>query len=140
MQPALSLPLETHASSPALARSHALELVGPLGSREFSSDTGLIVTELVANAVIHGGPPIRLEIVVHRTFIGVEVFDGSSARPVMRSIDGAGTSGRGLRLVNAIASRWGTRARLDGKVVWCELHRDEAKMLSVQQPAVPTSS
>ncbi len=135
MRPALSLPLETHASSPALARSHALELVAPLGSREFSADTGLIVTELVANAVIHGGQPIRLEIAVHRTFICVEVFDGSSARPVMRSIDGAGTSGRGLRLVNAIASSWGTRARLDGKVVWCQLHRDEAEILAIGQPS-----
>ena len=135
MQPALSLPLEAHASSAALARSHASELVAPLASREFTADTGLLVTELVANAVIHGGPPIRLEIVVHRTFLCIEVFDGSLAPPVMRSIDKAEPSGRGLRLVDAIASSWGTRARLDGKVVWCELHRDTAEILPIGQPS-----
>jgi anti-sigma regulatory factor (Ser/Thr protein kinase) len=122
MQPALSVPLESHPSSPGLARSYALELVAPWASPEFAMDTCLLVTELVANAVIHGGSRIRLEIIVQRTFICVEVFDGSFVRPVIRPNVGGSTTGRGLQLVNAIATSWGTRPHPDGKVVWFELH------------------
>ncbi len=133
MRPTLSLPLKDHVSSPTRARCSARELMAPLASFECAADTGLLVTELVANAVVHGGPPIHLEIVVHRTFIGIEVFDSSEALPVMRGVGGTDTAGRGLRLVDAIASSWGTRTRLDGKVVWCELLRDQAESLPIGQ-------
>jgi anti-sigma regulatory factor (Ser/Thr protein kinase) len=126
MRPALSVPLETHPSSATLARSYALDLVAPWASGEFTADTGLLVTELVANAVLHGAAPIHLELFVHRPFVGIEVFDGSSVRPVVRPLGGEMSSGRGLRLVDAIATSWGTRARIDGKVVWCELHETQA--------------
>ena len=122
MQSALSVPLRVDPSSPTLARSHAVALVAPWASDDFAADTGLLVTELVANAVMHGEAPIHLEIIVHRTFICVEVSDGSFVQPVMRPIGRESASGRGLRLVDAIATSWGTRPRLDGKVVWFELY------------------
>jgi len=131
MRPALSVPLEPHPSSATLARSHALDLVAPWASREFAADMGLLVTELVANAVLHGAAPIHLELFVDPPSIGIEVFDGSFVPPVMRQLGVEITSGRGLRLVDAIATSWGTRARIDGKVVWCELHENQAEQLPV---------
>ena len=122
MQPKLSLPLEPVATSPALARARAVELVTPWTSPELVADTGLLVTELVANAVFHGGSRIRLDLSVHPGLhVHAEVFDSSLDPPVLRPLDRDSVSGRGLRLVDAIACAWGTRVGLDGKIVWFEL-------------------
>lgn len=51
----------------------------------------------------------------------VEVTDGSSRRPVRREIDGEVTSGRGLVLLDALASDWGVEPRGDSKCVWFDL-------------------
>jgi hypothetical protein len=62
-----------------------------------------------------------MDILVDTPFaIRVEVFDGSFTLPVMQDVPSDGLSGRGLRLVEAIATCWGARQRVDGKVVWCE--------------------
>jgi len=131
MEPALSLPLAPDPSSPAVARSHALELVRPWASEVFASDTALVVTELVANSVLHAGTDLSMEISVETPItIRVEVFDGSFILPVLQEASSDAVSGRGLRLVDAIATCWGARQRMDGKVVWCEL-RDEIAVSAV---------
>lgn len=84
----------------------------------------LLVTELVANAVIHGRGDVLLTVARDRTTLRVEVSDGSTARPVL--VDGSALreSGAGLRLVDALATRWGAGTRTDGrpgKSVWFTL-------------------
>lgn len=84
----------------------------------------LLVTELVANAVIHGTGDVLLTVERRRDTLRVEVSDGSTTAPVL--VDGSGLreSGAGLRLVDALATRWGTGARDDGrpgKSVWFTL-------------------
>jgi hypothetical protein len=41
--------------------------------------------------------------------------------PQRRAHDLEAPGGRGLELLDALASRWGTLAGLDGRVVWFEL-------------------
>lgn len=79
----------------------------------------LCTSELVANAVLHGSPPLELEILVRDSSIRVEVRDGNSNPALRRKPVGADTlSGRGLGIVEAVAARWGSEATGTGKVTW----------------------
>lgn len=87
--------------------------------------TTLLTSEVVTNAVIHTGPHTAMEEIVvtlsmHDRIVRVEVEDHASALPVSRvSIDGL--SGRGLLLLDALASAWGVKPCSWGKVVWFEV-------------------
>lgn len=79
----------------------------------------LCTSELVANAVLHGSPPLELEIIVRDSSIRVEVRDGNSNPALRRRPVVADTiSGRGLGIVEAIAARWGSEPTGTGKVTW----------------------
>lgn len=88
-------------------------------------DAELLVSELVTNAVKHGKPSILLLIRPEPPGIGVEVHDQSPDTPVMPAEEPPPDqrSGRGLRMVAAVASAWGVRRAEDGpgKVVWFSL-------------------
>src|SRR5262245_27728855 len=53
--------------------------------------------------------------------VWVEVFDADLRMPRIRSAEETDEGGRGLYLVDHIASRWGTRPTKNGKVVWFEM-------------------
>ena len=53
--------------------------------------------------------------------VWVEVFDTDLRLPRIRSADETDEGGRGLYLVDQIASRWGSRPTRNGKVVWFEM-------------------
>ncbi|MFI0452381.1 SpoIIE family protein phosphatase [Actinomadura sp. 6N118] len=53
--------------------------------------------------------------------IWVEVFDSDLRLPRIRSAGETDEGGRGLYLVDQLASRWGARPTADGKAVWFEL-------------------
>lgn len=84
----------------------------------------LLVSELVTNALLHGHPPLELILRDILTGVRVEVHDSNPAgTPYMRD-DGAGMqSGRGLLLVDQLATRWGWSEsnRGPGKCVWFEV-------------------
>jgi anti-sigma regulatory factor (Ser/Thr protein kinase) len=86
------------------------------------ADAILVVTELLTNAIKHGGssPIVALRLSPDR--VHLEVSDQSSAPPTMRdapNVDG----GYGLRIVDEVTERWGWRPTAAGKVVWTELPR-----------------
>lgn len=83
----------------------------------------LLVSELVTNAMRHGGEPIRLVANITTSGLRVEVYDGNSdAFPAIRDIRPDAPGGRGLRLVDALADRWGTtEVAGEGKCVWFEI-------------------
>jgi PAS domain S-box-containing protein len=53
--------------------------------------------------------------------IWVEVFDADMRLPRIRSAGESDEGGRGLYLVDQLATRWGSRPTKDGKAVWFEL-------------------
>jgi PAS domain S-box-containing protein len=53
--------------------------------------------------------------------VWVEVFDADLRLPRIRSAEETDEGGRGLYLVDQIASRWGSRPTKNGKVVWFEM-------------------
>jgi serine phosphatase RsbU (regulator of sigma subunit) len=81
--------------------------------------TGLVVSELVTNAIRHAESPIQLRLIRDRTLI-CEVSDGSSTAPHLRQARAFDEGGRGLLLVSQLTQRWGTRQTLRGKTIWAE--------------------
>ncbi len=84
-------------------------------------DAKLVVSELATNAVIHARSPFSVEIRPAGRSVRLLVRDGSRARPSLRHDDGLAVSGRGLRLIDALAADWGVEIAQDGKAVWAEL-------------------
>jgi PAS domain S-box-containing protein len=81
--------------------------------------TGLVVSELVTNAIRHAESPIQLRLIRDRTLI-CEVSDGSSTAPHLRRARALDEGGRGLLLVSQLTQRWGTRQHPHGKTIWAE--------------------
>jgi len=81
--------------------------------------TGLVVSELVTNAIRHARSPIQLRLIRDRTLI-CEVSDGSSTAPHLRRARAFDEGGRGLLLVSQLTQRWGTRQTPHGKTIWAE--------------------
>jgi serine/threonine-protein kinase RsbW len=81
----------------------------------------LLSGELVANAVIHGGGWFVLEVRASRHLVRVEVTDRTAGRPRVLHQDGNREYGRGMAIVDALSSAWGTEVRGSHKVVWFEV-------------------
>ena len=86
----------------------------------------MLVSELVANAVLHTGTPIEVVITTLADAVRIEVHDGSQQLPVRKHYSTMSGTGRGLMLVERMASNWGADRTADGKVVWFELDGDTA--------------
>jgi anti-sigma regulatory factor (Ser/Thr protein kinase) len=78
----------------------------------------LLVSELVTNAVLHTEDSIEVTATVTATRITVEVIDRNPTKPVVRDYGHDAATGRGLRLVDALADAWGVRNEADRKAVW----------------------
>lgn len=122
-----------------LFRNAALELLGGVEAapraRAFASgvltswrfpadlhDLGVLAaSELVANSLQHGTPPMRLRLRRTDRRLIVEVTDGDDHLPRRRRAEPGDESGRGIAIVATIASTWGSRRTPGGgKAVWCE--------------------
>jgi len=80
----------------------------------------LLTSELATNAVIHARGDYEVTICRNPGSVRVELLnDAPDMLPVFRESSGEG--GRGLRLVEAMASRWGTESEPGHKRVWFEL-------------------
>ncbi|WP_069811530.1 ATP-binding protein [Streptomyces sp. TP-A0874] len=129
--------------SVTLARRRAARLVAEWGYPGLSGDLALVVSELAANAVQHGGVSgrlFRVELALTATVVRVAVSDARSASlPVQRPVGPEDTSGRGLLIVRMLAARWDVGKQADRKTVWCELELPERGPSStgVNRPGVP---
>ncbi|WP_344618434.1 SpoIIE family protein phosphatase [Dactylosporangium salmoneum] len=82
-------------------------------------DLVLVVSELAANAVLHGRPPIQLRLRRTQTHVVLELHDTAPYLPRKQRPTPDDEHGRGLQLVSSLCDRWGTRPTADGKAVWC---------------------
>ena len=95
-------------------------LVGWQLDDEVVDDALLVVTELLANVVEHARTPFRLAVRLQGPLLHVAVSDDRVDVPA-RSLNVAAGQVSGLRLVTAVALRWGYREHEAGKTVWAEL-------------------
>lgn len=83
----------------------------------------LLVSEVVTNAIVHAGTEVEVSVELKEESVRIEVTDKEAGLPKPRDAAEEDTSGRGLALVDAMASAWGVESRPGGKVVWFEVPR-----------------
>lgn len=115
------LHLESH---PASARAVRAAVVSFCEGRDVDVDgVVLCASELVTNALLHGEPPLSVELVADATKLRVSMFDGGRGQVTARGdLVANATSGRGLAIVERLSSRWGIQPTDGGgKAVWFEV-------------------
>jgi len=123
-QAQIALPAD--ASAPSKARELLLRALSDQAGSEKRRGALLAVSEIVTNAVLYGATdqsdPINLVIERTEDLVMVRVIQ---PRPVPERLsiadvpEGWSTGGYGLRIVDAVADRWGVH--LDPPSVWFEL-------------------
>ena len=103
------------------ARRFAVRTATAWGYASMGDDVALLVSELVTNAVRHTDADGALELTEMTAGVRVEVHDCSTVKPTLGRGGPGDESGRGIRLVQQLASAWGVIGRRDGKAVWFEL-------------------
>lgn len=108
----MNITLDAGVDAPAAARHEMARQRSRLGGR--FDDALIVVTELVTNSVLHGPPGGSIDVVTSVTgrYMHIEVTDGGTGfqgmTPDGRDLfQGMTPDGRGLRIVSAIATRWG---------------------------------
>jgi hypothetical protein len=128
------------------ARHFTLSRLAAWGVPGVGDDVGLVVSELVTNALRHSGgvphspagptplrwsgrpgpadplgsapQPIQLRLLRRFPWLLCGIVDASPAAPRRKEPDYIAETGRGLHLVESFSVRWGWRALAHGKVVW----------------------
>jgi anti-sigma regulatory factor (Ser/Thr protein kinase) len=82
----------------------------------------LLISEIVANAVLHGDSPLTMTIAERAGGWQLRVHDASEDYPSIRRSSPEREGGRGLMLVETLALAWGADSAPDGgKDVWFSL-------------------
>jgi anti-sigma regulatory factor (Ser/Thr protein kinase) len=81
----------------------------------------LLASELATNAVLHAGTSFEVRVELRGSQLRVEVIDTGEHLPVVKRYGPESPTGRGLRLLESGASRWGVEPRAAGKAVWFEI-------------------
>lgn len=144
--PTVSFTVQPDPESVTEARHFAISQLAEWGVAELTDDVGLVVSELVTNALRHSGgtsrgrpgddvhragvyddpadplgsapSAIRLRLAYQAPWLLCGILDASPAAPRRKEPDYIAETGRGLHLVESFSVRWGWRAIPRGKVVW----------------------
>src|SRR4051812_28578802 len=110
-------------TTPAAARRFVRTALESVETAPVVIETAQLLTdELVTNAIVHAHTKSYLFIRALRDLVRVEVTDPDDRLPSMGSPDTEALGGRGLVIVNGLASAWGVeRTTEGGKTVWFEL-------------------
>ena len=123
----LALPLSSVAAR--LARQH-VATIGASWPTDLRDVALLLTSELVTNALRYGnGGGMRLTVRQTHHVLRVDVHDANPAAPQLsRNLDGTAERGRGLHIIDSLATRWGHTPSADpaGKTVWFELDQRPA--------------
>jgi hypothetical protein len=124
-----SIPLGALDGAVPSARAHVRQLLWEWRQNELGQDVGLVVSELVGNAV-KASAEFRPAVAPMQVWLGsdgrhvlVAVADASPQPPAPLDPGPDAERGRGLALVEAFSDRWGwhpTKAAGLVKVVWAE--------------------
>lgn len=120
MRDAITLPPEPR--SAGQARLFVADTVRDVLPDDVTEVAVLLTSELVTNVIVHARTPMRLSVEVEREALRVAIADDVPRTPVQRKVDGTPRlTGRGMHLVESLASDWGVEPSPTGKTVWFEL-------------------
>jgi anti-sigma regulatory factor (Ser/Thr protein kinase) len=114
----------TFDDAPASVTQARRFVVGVLGDIEpdVADRVVVMVSELATNSVRHAHSPFTVTVERTPRDIRISVFDVGPERPAMRSPRPGEPTGRGLRIVQALADNWGVTTHDGaGKAVWFSL-------------------
>jgi anti-sigma regulatory factor (Ser/Thr protein kinase) len=128
-----------------------------------AEDALLVVSELVTNAILHAGTEMVVSVERRRTRLRLAVADGSD-RPAIeplpepgpdptaevfddpgdldldRLLESLPTTGRGLKMVQALTVGWGNEPTPEGKRVWAEIGLDTTSREPPEEPPAGVAS
>ena len=105
----------------ATARNQVADFVAANGHPARCEDVRLMVSELVTNAFVHASSPCQVTVTVTGPSLRVDVSDSSRDNPTLQPPSLTEVNGRGLFIVQALATIWGVSSHDGGKTVWFEL-------------------
>ncbi|HYH31569.1 MAG TPA: ATP-binding protein, partial [Pseudonocardia sp.] len=116
----------------------------PAGLADLVDTVVLLASELCENAVLHAGTEFEVALTVTESDISVAVTDRGAgplelhlSQPRQR-YGRAASHGRGLALVQRLATTWGTRHEADGRhVTWFAIARGDRPATPQAPPAPP---
>jgi anti-sigma regulatory factor (Ser/Thr protein kinase) len=114
------LDLPASPTAARLARAFVRRCWSQLETDDTIDAVALCVSELVTNALDHGLPPYELRVDRRVGRLRVEVTDASDRKPVLQSTSPWSRRGRGIFLVERVATCWGVEPTSRGKRVWAE--------------------
>lgn len=116
----MRIELPSDPTSPSLARRAVHQACEGLA---VDLDAVLLCTsEVVTNALLHGIPPMELEVSIGDSWVRIAVHDrGRGDVERRRQVRPDTLSGRGLGIVEMLASRWGSEHTAGGKAIWFEI-------------------
>ena len=117
----LEMVAETVPASVARIRRFATDACRTTSPGVDCDTVALLVSEVATNALVHGSGQVRVRVVPADGGVRVEVEDGSASLPTRRVATALDEGGRGIALVEALSSDWGTLPGSAGKTVWFEV-------------------
>jgi anti-sigma regulatory factor (Ser/Thr protein kinase) len=105
------------ADSVQLARQQVTELLSDESSIDMEHAIA-VTSELVANSVVHAATELQVVLERWQYMVKVVVEDFDDHLPVMRSLDVAMDSGRGMHIIDEFADLWGYELTENGKRIW----------------------
>lgn len=126
----LHLTVDGEESAPRRARRLARARLEAVVSPGTMNEVELVVGELVANSIDHGGvlagEPIEVGLALRAGVVRIEVRDEGFGgfRPALVRPPSRGAAGHGLVIVDSLADRWGVRRHGEATIVWAELPHD----------------
>jgi anti-sigma regulatory factor (Ser/Thr protein kinase) len=124
--PSIEFPADR--TAPSRARRFVAETLHSWGvSGATTADAVLLVSELVTNALLHARSAPTVELTHDGDIVRVGVCDDSPVAPRRRQYATDAATGRGIALVEQLATDWGSERLGDGKRVWFELRINGAR-------------
>ena len=122
--PSFHVDLDAKPVAARAARRFVAEHVGEAGE---DGSLALLTSEVVTNGVLHARTHLRLGVTTGADHILVTCGDDdTSGSLVIPPPNNRRPTGRGLMLVDTLASEWGVETRDTGKTVWFTLPRSSA--------------
>jgi hypothetical protein len=120
----VSFSVRLHSGDSATEARHHLSafLAGRPGAEDLVEPSTLVLAELVGNAAVRGADTVRVVAHLEGHLLLLRVLDAIADDDVPPPPPGGG--GWGLRIIDELSTRWGVRARLDGRPgseAWAEL-------------------
>jgi hypothetical protein len=113
-------------STPRVASGLAFSACVAWGKAHVAHRLQRVVSELVDHSLAHAGTEVEIWLSLRGSYIYVAVRDGDVDPPRMRDVHDRdpirpADIGRGLRIVEREATKWGCLTGADGKLVWALL-------------------